>query len=111
MMITKPWQLTAAQYTQLHDFIADRIHDEQNTRGIAISRDPLLNGLNAQLLAHGELIEYRDHSLDGKDAGLIDGLGLALRYTAVGWREHPDYLPEWAPPGVPPLDLLEYDYR
>ncbi|MEU4584460.1 hypothetical protein AB0F92_20555 [Kitasatospora aureofaciens] len=113
--LARRWQLTSAEYGELHQFLGHQLHEEAAARmtpgSTGFSGDPLMVGLLAQLMAHMELIEYRDRSLDDRDAGLIDGLGLALRYTATQWRDHPDFRTEWAAPAAQPTELLEYDYR
>jgi hypothetical protein len=108
MRLTKPWTLTTAQFVELHQFLADRLAD----LGPAASADPLVAGANAMLIVHGDLIQHADHgALDSRDAGYIDGFGLALRHLAVRWNAHPAFQSAWAPPRVPVTDLLEVDYR
>ncbi|MCZ0983925.1 hypothetical protein O1L60_44995 [Streptomyces diastatochromogenes] len=102
--------LTTADHQALHQFLADRIAE----MGPAAMAEPLVAGLNAQLVVHGDLLRYRDHgAIDGRDAGFIDGIGLALRHAAARFASHPAFEPRWAPPRVPVEELLEYgaNYR
>ncbi|MDX3165779.1 hypothetical protein PV516_18515 [Streptomyces scabiei] len=97
--------LTTKDYEALHQFLADRITD----LGPAASTDPFVASVTAQLVVHGDLLRYRDHgAIDGRDAGFIDGIGLALRHVAVRWETHPDFHPHWAPPRVEVEELLVY---
>jgi len=110
--ITKPWQLTTEQWLQFHRFLGIRLAEAYEQEGrLASVGDRFLRPLRIQAEIHGDLIRYRDHSLDVQDAGFIDGLGLALRHAAVHWADHPDYLPAWVPPQGDPMNLLEYNYR
>ncbi|MFZ3475404.1 hypothetical protein ACODT3_43180 [Streptomyces sp. 4.24] len=98
-------QLTTKQYEALHQFLADRLAD----LGPAKMADPLAAGLNTQLIIHGDFLLHRDHgALDARDAGLIDGYGLALRHAATRWSDHPQYDPAWTPPRVDVQELFEY---
>lgn len=58
-----------------------------------------------------EVLGHRDHgALDARDAGFIDGLGLALLHVAARWKEHPAFQAAWAPPRVEARHLLDGDY-
>ncbi|WP_333745707.1 hypothetical protein [Streptomyces sp. IBSBF 2950] len=95
-------------YEALHQFLADRIA-ELGPRGMA---DPFVAAINAQLIVHGDLLRYREHgAIDSRDAGFIDGIGLALRHAAVRWDTHTDFQPHWAPPRVEVEALLVYGDR
>ncbi|MFF2571180.1 hypothetical protein [Streptomyces sp. NPDC058084] len=102
-MALGPHGLTTADNRAVLVFLADRIEE----MGPAAMADPLVAGLNAQLVVYDGLLEYRDHgAIDSRDAGFIDGVGLALRHTASRWSEHPDFQERWAPPAVPVEQLL-----
>jgi hypothetical protein len=97
--------LTTKDYEALHQFLADRIADLD----LAASTDPFVAGITAQLVVHGDLLRYRDHgAIDGRDAGFIDGFGLALRHAAARWDTHPGFLAHWAPPRVEVEQLLMF---
>lgn len=97
--------LTTAQYEALHQFLADRLAE----RGPAAMAETLAAGLNAQLVVHGDLLQHRDHgAIDSRDAGLIDGFGLALRYASIRWTGHPAYDAAWTPPRVDVQELFEF---
>ncbi|MGA4800496.1 hypothetical protein ACPB9J_06095 [Streptomyces lavendulocolor] len=97
-----PHGLATADGRALLAFLADRIA-ELPTAPV----EPLVTGLNAQLGLYDGLLQYRDHAaVDVRDAGFIDGIGLALRHAAVRWHEHPDFQEHWAPPRVPVEELL-----
>ena len=99
--------ITTGQYEAIHQFIADRIAEA----GPAAMTDPFIAAVNAQLIVHGEVLPYRDNRvLDGRDAGFIDGLGLALLHAAARWKGHPTYQAAWAPPRVEGRHLLHGDY-
>lgn len=99
-----PHGLTTADNRALIAFLADRIAELPATPA-----EPLIAGLNAQLGLYDALLQYRDHgAVDIRDAGFIDGIGLALRHAAVRWNKHPDFLERWAPPRVPIEELLVY---
>jgi hypothetical protein len=99
--------ITTKQYEAIHQFIADRIAE----LGPTAMADPFVAGVNAQLIVHGEVLRYRDHgALDGRDAGFIDGLGLALLHVAARWKDHSAYQAAWAPPRVEGRHLLDGDY-
>ncbi|MDX3025415.1 hypothetical protein [Streptomyces acidiscabies] len=99
--------ITTGQYEAIHQFIADRIAEV----GHAAMTDPFVAAVNAQLIVHAEVLPYRDHgSLDGRDAGFIDGLGLALLHVAARWKNHPTYQATWAPPRVEGRHLLDGNY-
>lgn len=107
-MALGPHGLTTADCHAVLGFLADRIAD----MGAAAMADPLIAGLNAQLIIYEDLLQYRDHgAIDGRDAGFIDGVGLLMRHTAARWREHPDFQERWAPPLVAVEELLEYGPR
>lgn len=104
-MALGPHGLPTADCRVLLGFLADRL----TAMGPAAMAEPLVAGLNAQLVVYEGLLEYRDHgALDVRDAGFIDGITLALRHTAVRWKDHPDFQERWAPPLVPVEELLEY---
>ncbi|MGA5407615.1 hypothetical protein ACPCSC_10175 [Streptomyces lavendulocolor] len=106
-MASGPDRLTSADGRALLAFVADRISELP-----AAPVEPLVSALNAQLGLYDGLLRYRDHeSLDVRDAGFIDGIGLTLRHAAVRWSEHPDFQEHWAPPRVPVEGLLVYDPR
>jgi hypothetical protein len=99
--------ITTADGRALIAFLADRIAELP-----AAPSEPLIAGLNAQLGLYDALLRYRDHgAVDVRDAGFIDGIGLALRHAAVRWSEHPNFQRHWAPPRVPVEDLLVYGAR
>ncbi|WP_435245218.1 hypothetical protein [Streptomyces tendae] len=104
-MALGPHGLPTADCRALLGFLADRLTD----LGPAAMAEPLVAGLNAQLVVYEGLLRYRDHgAIDGRDAGFIDGLSLALRHTAARWKDHPSYQERWAPPLVAVEELLEY---
>ncbi|RST19563.1 hypothetical protein E2C00_00845 [Streptomyces sp. WAC05374] len=106
-MALGPHGLTTADGRALIDFLADRIA-EVPTAPV----EPLVTGLNAQLGLYAALLRYRDHgALDVRDAGFIDGVGLALRQAAVRWSGHPDFQEHWAPPRVPVEELFVHGPR
>ncbi|MFJ3221338.1 hypothetical protein ACIPLC_36145 [Kitasatospora sp. NPDC086801] len=108
---THRWRLHAAQWSDFHRFLAARLVEDMGENWISPA-DPGLRALRAQAEVHADLARYRDHSLDGIDAGLIDGLGLALLHEAAArWADHPDYQSGWVPPQGDPMNLLRYDYR
>ncbi|MEV1040427.1 hypothetical protein AB0J01_27810 [Streptomyces sp. NPDC050204] len=83
-------------------FLVDRIAE----MGPAAMADPLVAGINAQLAVNEGLLQHRDHgAIDGRDAGFIDGFGLAPRHTAARWREYRDS------PAAAELDAAGYDVR
>ncbi|MEU3399452.1 hypothetical protein [Streptomyces filamentosus] len=99
-----PHGLTTSDNRALIAFLADRIAELPPAPS-----EPLVTALNAQLGLFDALLQYRDHgAVDIRDAGFIDGIGLALRHAAVRWDEHPDFLERWAPPRVPVEELLVY---
>lgn len=99
--------ITTRQYQAIHSFIADRLHQ----LGAKAMTDPFAAGANAQLIVHGELLSYRDHDdLNERDAGFIEGFGLAVLHIAARWKDHPGYQPAWAPPRVEGRHLLTGDY-
>ncbi|GAA1111055.1 hypothetical protein [Streptomyces javensis] len=106
--MTTPAKLPTKEYAALHQFLADRIAD----LGPRAMADPFVAGVNAQLVIHGDLLRYRDHgAIDVRDAGFIDGIGLALRHVAARWDTHPGFQPHWAPPRVEVEQLLEFGDR
>lgn len=96
-------ELPTADCRALLAFLADRIAELDPVA----PDEPLVAGLNAQLGVYDALLRYRDHGALGvRDAGFIDGIGLALRHAAVRWRDHPGFQEHWAPPLVPVEELL-----
>lgn len=103
-MTPSPHGFTTADGRALIAFLADRIAELP-----AAPIEPLIAGLNAQLGLYDALLQYRDHeAVDARDAGFIDGVGLAGRHAAVRWSEHPDFQEYWAPPRAPVEELLVY---
>ncbi|MVO85513.1 hypothetical protein GPA10_12310 [Streptomyces sp. p1417] len=96
--------LPAADCRALLAFLADRIAELPPAQ-----EEPLIAGVNAQLGVYGALLRHLSHGEVGaRDAGFLDGIGLALRHVAVRWNGHPDFKEHWSPPRVPVEELLEH---
>ncbi|MFD0352921.1 hypothetical protein ACFVHW_04115 [Streptomyces sp. NPDC127110] len=99
--------ITSAQYVEIQHFIADRI-EETGPRQMT---DPFVAAAVAQIIVHGEVLPFRDRpDLQERDAGFIDGIGLALLHVAWRWKDHPAYQAAWAPPRVEGRHLMAGDY-